>query len=135
MKIEIFDQDRPIYQKENLSEGPFRIDCVINWPTTVNIHLSNKQPNDTKIDSAGNVIQDKAIEVTGVLINNFPIQPTQLDKIFICRRSGSKTDTNENWWGFNGQVQIIFNQPSPTRYMLSLKNEFDLTRLDWNSHD
>ena len=45
MKIEMFDQTTLIYTGENLPDGPMRVDCLINWPTTVNIITSNKHPN------------------------------------------------------------------------------------------
>ena len=135
MKVEIYDQHTCVYTGENLTEGPLQIDCMVNWPTTVNITLSNKGKNDTLIDEAGEIIKDKAIEVTQVLINNFPIHQDLIDKIFICRQEGSSSDTNENWWAFNGNIKILFDQPSPMRYMLSLNNEFDVNRLQWNSNE
>jgi hypothetical protein len=135
MKIEIHDQDTHIYTGENLTQGPLQIDCMINWPTTVNITLSNKGKNDTLTDDAGEIIKDKAIEVTRVLINNFPIHQDLIDKIFICRRERSDFDTNENWWAFNGNIKILFSQPNPMRYMLSLNNEFDVNRLQWNTDE
>ena len=135
MKVEIYDQHTHVYTGENLTEGPLQINCMIRWPTTINITLSNKGKNDTLINDAGEIIKDKAIEVTQVLINNFPIHQDLTDKIFICRREGSDVDTNENWWAFNGNIKILFDQPSPMRYMLSLKNEFDVNRLQWNINE
>ena len=135
MKIEIFDQTRPIYTGENLSDGPLRINCLIDWPTTVNITTSNKTPGDTKIDNNGNILRDKSIEVTGILINNFPIHQDLIDKLFICQHTGSSDITNENWWGFNGNIKIIFDHANPMRYMLSLKNEFNMNRLYWDTNE
>ena len=129
MHLEIFDGTKSIYTTPDLTDGLLCIDCEINWPTTINIIISNKGNEDTLTDQNGTVIKDKAIEVTQVLINNFPIQQNLIDKIFICRRDGATVDTNENWWGFNGTVKIMFNQPTPMRYMLSLKNEFDINQL------
>jgi hypothetical protein len=135
MKIEIYDQHTHVYTGENLTQGPLQIDCMINWPTTVNITLSNRGKDDTLTNEAGEIIKDKAIEVTQVLINNFSIHQDLIDKIFICRQEGSSSDTNENWWAFNGNIKILFDQPSPMRYMLSLNNEFDVNRLQWNSNE
>lgn len=135
MKIDIYDQQARVYTGENLIEGPLQIDCMINWPTTVNITLSNKGQDDTLIDKSGKIIKDKAIEVTQVLINNFPIHQDLIDKMFICRREGSDVDTNENWWSFNGTVKILFDQLNPMRYMLSLRNEFNINRNHWNNNE
>jgi len=132
MSVQIQERERVIYSGENLPEGPWRINFEIAWPTTVHIQLSNKGSNDTLLDTAGMIVQDKAIEVTEVLINNFPIHQDLVDKIFICRRAGSTSDTNENWWAWNGTVQINFDHASPMRYMLSLQNEFAINRSEYN---
>lgn len=128
MKIDIQDDTIPIYTGQDLAPGPLRIDCMINWPTKINIFTSGKENNDTSLDINGHVLQDKAIEVVRVLVNNFPIQRQLTDKIFLCRRTGTDQVTNENWWGFNGHISIEFDQASPMRYMLSLQNQFDIDR-------
>jgi hypothetical protein len=133
LNIQIFDQTDLIYTGQDLEEGLLRIDCAIDWPTTVNIITSNKGPNDTEVDTNGNIIRDKSIEVTGVLINNFPIHQDLIDKLFICQRAGSAGITNENWWGFNGTIKIVFDQLTPMRYMLALKNKFNMNRLYWDT--
>jgi hypothetical protein len=132
IKIEIFDQTTLIYTGENLPDGTMRIDCLINWPTTINIITSNKHPGDMEVDADGNTLKDKSIEVTGILINNFPIHQDLIDKLFICCVEGSSNVTHENWWGFNGKIKIIFDHPTPMRYMLALKNEFNMNRLHWD---
>ena len=131
----MFDQTRPIYTGENLPDGPLSINCLIDWPTTVNIITSNKTNRDTIIDDSGHVIKDKSIEVTGILINNFPIHQDLIDKLFICQHAGSLDITNENWWGFNGNIKIIFDHVNPMRYMLSLRNEFKMNRLYWDTNE
>lgn len=135
IKIEMFDQTTPIYAGENLPDGPMRIDCQINWPTTINIITSNKTSNDMEVDSNGNILKDKSIEVVGMSINNFPIHQDLIDKLFVCQREGSSEITNENWWGFNGNIKIEFDQPNPMRYMLALKNEFNMNRLYWDTNE
>jgi len=135
IKIEMFDQTTPVYTGEDLPDGPIRIDSQINWPTTVDIVTSNKHPNDMEVDANGHILKDKSIEITGILINNFPIHQDLIDKLFICQREGSTDITNENWWGFNGKIKIIFDQPNPMRYMLALKNEFNMNRLYWDLNE
>lgn len=135
MKLELFDQQTPIYCGENFLDGPLRIDCLINWPTTINIVTSNKHPDDIEVDASGNIIRDKSIEVTGILINNFPIHQDLVDKLFICQKAGSSEITHENWWGFNGNIKLNFDKSNPMRYMLSLKNEFNMNRLYWDTNE
>jgi hypothetical protein len=135
LTIEIFDQTRSIYTGEDLPDGPLRIDCLIDWPTTVNIVTSNKHTNDIEFDIDGNILKDKSIELIGISINNFPIHQDLIDKLCVCQKNGSSTITYENWWGFNGNIKFEFNQPTPMRYMLSLKNEFNMNRLYWDINE
>jgi len=134
MNIDIQDGARLIYTARDLQAVPLTIDLMIAWPTTINIFVSGKGPNDTLLDDQGRVVQDKAIEVTQVLVNNFPIQQHLTDKIFLCRRAGSDEITNENWWGFNGHISMVFDQANPMRYMLSLSNQFDIDRSGESTH-
>ena len=129
IKVEMFDRERHIYTGENLPDGKLRIDCEINWPTTVNIITSNKSPTDIEVDSTGKIIRDKSIEIIGILINNFSIHQDLIDKLFICQHDGSSNITNENWWGFNGNIKIQFDKLNPVRYMLALKNEFIILKF------
>jgi hypothetical protein len=135
LTVEIKDQDQVVYTGEDLPEGQWVAEFKIDWPTTVHIQLSNKQLNDTQLDQNGLIVQDKVIEVTDVLINNFPVHQDLVDKLFVCRREGSADDTNENWWAWNGTVKINFDHASPMRYLLSLQNEFAMNRLEWNTHE
>ena len=135
MKIEMFDQQLSVYTGENLPDGSLRIDCQINWPTELTIITSGKHPNDIEVNDNGIIIKDKSIEVTGVLINNFPIHQDSIDKLFRCQHEGSLDITNENWWGFNGKIKIEFDQLTPMRYMLALKNEFNMNRLHWDTNE
>jgi hypothetical protein len=45
------------------------------------------------------------------------------------------THCTGHFWGFNGNTKIIFDQPTPMRYMLALKNEFNMNRLYWDTNE
>ena len=83
------------------------------------------------IDNDGRVVANKAIEIDAILINRFPVQYELMESQFDCTHQGSDTVTHENFWGFNGQVRMVFDQPSPMHYMLALKNPFEIKRLSW----
>ena len=117
-----------------MQAGPLHIDREIDWPTTLLVVLSDKNPNDTQTDDDGNIVADKAIEVQQVFINNFPIHQDLIDKIFACQHQDSLHITHENWWGFNGTATLDLDQDNPMRYMLSLQNKFDMNRLDWDQN-
>lgn len=135
MGVEIFDQGQLVYSGKNLPAGPGKIMFDINWPTTVDIVTSNRNFNDTENDNTGKIIANKAIEVTGVLINNFPLQVDLVDKLFNCRRNHDQQITHENFWDFNGKIQMNLTHHSPMRFMLSLQNQYDTNRLTWNNND
>lgn len=135
MKVEIFDGNRLVYSGASFSEGPGKIDFMIDWPSKVKILVSNKNPGDTLVDKHGQIIKDKSIEITGVSMNGFFLQIDLIDKIFDCRREGQTNVTHENYWGFNGIIELDLTHTSPMRYMLSLRNQFDVTRLQWEKYE
>lgn len=133
MSIQISDHTGIRYTNSSFEPGPVCIKCTIAWPTQVTIDLSNKHSNDIIQDSNGNIIENKAIEIDTVLINNFPIQYELMEQIFNCKRQSSDIITHENFWGFNGKVCINFGATSPMRYMLELNNPFEINRSGWIS--
>ena len=133
MALKIYNEDLLIYEQDTFVEGAGQINLTVNWPSILTIYSSNKKNDDTVTNSEGKVIIDKAIEITGILINGFAIHNDMIDKLFNCLRDGSNIITHENYWGFNGIIKINFNNQSPMRYMLELKNQFDVNRLEWQN--
>lgn len=121
MSIEIHEDGKLLYAGEDLSSGPLDIACDIRWPTTLSIKLSNKQPDDTEIDN-NNVINDKAIILENMSINNFPLEIRVMEQLV----------NDIIYWGFNGTVVIAFTEKNPTRWLLKIKNAFYMKRLIWN---
>jgi hypothetical protein len=103
---------------------------MIDWPSKIRIFVEGKNQNDTEVDSGGNVIADKAIELISIMINNFPLHPDLIDKLCCCRRSNQQSISHENYWGFNGLVEIIFDHANPLRFMLALSSKFEIPRLE-----
>jgi hypothetical protein len=134
MHVDILDQQQLLYSGQNLKEGILNISIEVTWPTQLTIITSNKHDTDTENDDDGNIIGDKSIEVTGILINNFPIQIDLVDQLFNCQWHNSKEVTHENYLGLNGTVTIDFDKANPMRYFLELKNQFDMNRLQWDNH-
>jgi hypothetical protein len=130
MGIQISDHTGVRYSNKYFKSGDIEIVCEISWPTCVIINLYNKHPNDMILNQDGTVT-NKAIEINTMLINRFPITHELLESQFNCTHTGSSNITHENFWGFNGQVRINFDKPSPMHYMLALNNPFEIKRLDW----
>lgn len=135
MKLEIFEDDVLLYSNDSFEPGPGKIEFQVNWPTTVDIITSNKHNKDILFNEQKQIVKQKSIEITGILINQFAIQIDLIDKLFNCTREGTTDITHENFWGFNGKIQLHLTHNSPMRYMLSLQNQFDGNRLQWNDDD
>ena len=131
--MDIYDSDLLICSSRDLNDGLNHIKFSTRWPTTLTIVTSNRNQEDTECDSNGSIIRNKAIEVTGVLINNFGMQIDLVDKLFQCYRDNNPNPTNENFWDFNGKIQMHLTHSSPMRYMLALQNQFDGDRLTWDN--
>lgn len=121
MSIEILENDRVVYTGKNFDEGLLDINCLIAWPSTITIKLGNKYPDDTNINDAGIVINDKSVILEKVSINNFPLEIQVMEKLV----------DNIIYWGFNGEIKMKFTEKNPTRWLLKMKNKFELPRLTW----
>lgn len=130
MSIKIRDHVEVRYFNDQFKSGEITISCCIEWPTCVIIDIGNKYFTDTVIHQ-NVVVADKAIEINSMLINRFPVQYEKMESLFNCVRHGSDIVTHENYWGFNGQVFINFNDSSPMRYMLAINNPFEINRINW----
>jgi hypothetical protein len=135
MHLLICSDDQEIYSNNNFPEGPSTVTFDVNWPTTLKITVSNKNKNDMEIDATGTITKDKAIEITGIKINNFPLHIDLIDQVFSCRRDNHSEITHENYWGFNGTIEMCLTENNPMRYMLKNQSQFDLNRLGTNSHE
>ena len=121
MTIEIIENNKVLYIGKDLPEGPLDIICDIQWPTVLTINLSNKNPSDTEIVN-GNITKDKAIILENISINNFPLGTRIIEQLV----------NDIIYWGFNGTVTMSFTEKNPTRWLLKMKNIFDMKRLLWN---
>lgn len=135
MRLDIFDQEQLVYSNSSFEPGPGRIDFQVNWPTVVNIITSNKHPDDVLCDENGMIIKNKAIEITEIFINQFAINIDMVDQLFDCQHNDNPNIVHENFWGFNGKIQMHLTHTSPMRYLLALNNQFDGNRLDWNNNE
>lgn len=80
----------------------------IELPFTINIVTSGKNPKyDTKIDKAGNIFEDLAVQIESIYIDSFPLNDIYLhQKIKIITDDGHEYTTS--YFGFNGVVKLEF---------------------------
>lgn len=98
----------------------FNYDLEISWPSTIEIHLYDKNDNDTVISSDGRIEQDKYIKLESLIVDRIPLHILSLLNILELNTGREKIQTN--YWGFNGIVPIIFDdKDSMTWHLKKLK--------------
>ena len=122
MNIEILEGDNVLYTGSNLDSGKLDINCTITWPSVIIIKLSNKGPDDTVVDGNGIVVNDKAIILEELALNNFPLELNVMEQLV----------DGIIYWGFNGEIKMNFTEKNPMRWLLKMKNRFNVDRLLWN---
>lgn len=93
---EVFNQ--PLDLKDT-----FNIEFNADLPAQIKIVTSGKGPVDTKVDNTGNIISDKFIKITGVIIGGIIIPQWIIEKNFIQFNTEHGT-ISTNYLGFNGQA-------------------------------
>jgi hypothetical protein len=87
------------------------ITLPIYLPTTIQLELSNKGPNDTIVDSSGNIVQDCYIKLKTMAIDGFALNEKWLNQKIILNTNDGQQITS-NYFGFNGTVTMILNRNS-----------------------
>ena len=122
MHINIADKSSHILTMSNLTENTHSVTFDVSWPNRLTLTLSNKDMRrDTQIDKQGNIIADKYVKLVYMSVNGFKLSESALYKICQYTVPGQEI-TNEVYWGFQGNVIIDFDQPTPTRWNLCLNN-------------
>lgn len=93
----------------NLAQGEFVYETEITFPAEFEITLSGKGPGDTVIDSDGNIIKDKYIEILNIEVDRIPCVPH-----YVHQRVTLETEDGQEvtaaYWGFNGVVKLNFKE-------------------------
>jgi len=82
----------------------------INLPTELVIKTAGKNPKyDTKIDAAGNIYEDLAVQIESISLDSFELSDMYLhQKIKILTESGDEHTTS--YFGFNGTILLNFSE-------------------------
>ena len=79
------------------------------------IELYGKQPEHTKIDQSGNIIQDALLSVTGILLDGISIDQMSTELIeYHHDFNGSRSAVVDRFYGTlgcNGQLKLSFTTP------------------------
>lgn len=82
------------------------IKLSISLPTTIHLELSNKGPNDTIVDSSGNIVQDCYIKLKAITIDRFVLNEKWLHQKIILNTVDGQQITS-NYFGFNGTAILV----------------------------
>ena len=121
MGMKISYKDRVLLSRDSFDEDTFTLEATIDLPGTVCIDLYGKGPNDTQIDEQGNVLKDKYIKLEELTVDRMPVHILSLIKL--PELHANNQVTRINYWGFNGQARINFEQSDPFRWHLDAMRE------------
>jgi len=92
-------------------------------PTELVIKTSGKDHNhDTKIDEAGNIHEDLAVQIESIMLDSFELGEVYLhQKIKILTESGEEHTTS--YFGFNGTIVLNFSEKNVFSQVLKANAE------------
>jgi hypothetical protein len=87
----------------------FKFDVMLDaGPHTLNIELVNKGRTDTKVDSTGNIIADKAIYVKSVALEGYALSDFLYQATYY---PAGRESLKSNYLGWNGVWKLNFETP------------------------
>lgn len=126
MDVDIYSNDHLILSLENHQHTSSNFSIAVEFPTVLKFMLSGKNLNvDTKIDAnTGKIIEDKFVIIKNMTVGRIPINPAILFKICKYHKNDSNEIVYDTYWGFNGQVDIHFNETDFIKWHLANNNLF-----------
>lgn len=105
--IKIYNNDKTLFEDSLMVAGPHivRINTDMDLPNKLVIeHQGKNMKNDTCIDSAGKIIDDKGFTIDSVKLNDVLLDNELYHFPFI--RENGEPIKNNNYIGFNGKFVI-----------------------------
>ena len=95
----------------------------IELPKEVVIRTSGKNHKyDTKIDAAGNIYEDMAVQIESISLDSFKLTEIYLhQKIKILTESGEEYTTS--YFGFNGSIVLDFSESNVFTQVLKANSQ------------
>lgn len=88
------------------------ISFMIDMPCDITIVVDGKNhKTDTKLDSYGNILQDKFIKINSATLANHPIPEHII--IQICEITSGNSITTSSFFAFNSTATIKFDESDP----------------------
>lgn len=109
--------DNLIIFDSRLTEIPIEIeyDFSDNQPHVLELIMSGKQPQDTVLDAASQIVQDRVINIGNIMLDDIDItEIVQQQATYTHDFNGSGAQTTEKFYkvmGCNGTVRFEFANP------------------------
>ena len=94
----------------------------LTLPDKLILTISNKSENDTIIDDNGTILEDRYIQLQEASIDGFDLNYNFLHKK-IKLVTFENNEIISSYFGFNGSVELIFDQPNVFQQIYSLNRE------------
>lgn len=108
MRMQMFIDDTQIADYFDIESDSLKFEHRFVWPATLRIVVSNKNlSSDTQINEDGKIIADKFIELKKISIDGIDANIDFMQRIML---NTSEEKIKAQYWGFNGTVEIAFDQ-------------------------
>jgi hypothetical protein len=94
-----------------------QVETLVEFPGELILELSGKNNNtDTLVNDAGEIVQDKFVQLTQVQVDRMTVNNHFLQKWPVVNDSFVTA-----YFGFNGQAKLTFDAPSSFHWFLKIK--------------
>lgn len=114
MGLTVLANDKTIFKQDKDLSKTFTVEFDVNVPGNIKFIVNGKGPFDTKVDEQGNILQDKFLKISSMLIDRMPVPIWVLESKFIQFMHDQQI-AYTNYFGYNGQGTIQL--PSSTFLM------------------
>lgn len=121
MMLSIVNDNNTIFKETNVPEGNFELNFGLNIPCKLAFIASGRNTFDTLVDTNGNIIEHKFIELVGFQLDNLWVPGYKISKeylYYIDKNNVQKPDNNI-FWNNNGTIILNIDQSDPILWWLS----------------
>ena len=128
MSFTIMCNDSILEKVSNIVDKKYIVKTQMSLPGTIKILVFNKNMNtDTKIDSDGNILEDKFIQLRELRMGRIAVSSAVLKNL--CSYTRNKETVQDTYWGFPGMVEIEFNQAEVVAWhLINNPTNFNIVR-------
>lgn len=119
MSIQVLVNNQEVYCNPNPAQDKIRLEFATDLPAQIKFVLGNKNPFDTQVDDLGNIVEDKHIQVSRLVIDRMPVEQWILESRLF---SYTDTDQKTNYFSHNGTVILDIPYTDSFKFFLALNS-------------